>query len=94
MLVTLQVHRSNGQRVTDLVVVPEQDEANAVCRAIDAAILAYPRAKSIMWESVVESDPCDDVFWIGIPECQSKNVSEPQEQAENRRTALQKSTAI
>jgi len=68
MIVTLKVHRSNGHHVTDLVMVPEQDETSAVCRAIDAAVLAYPNAKSIMWDSVVESDACDDVQWLGNPE--------------------------
>ena len=67
MIVTLKVHRSNGRQVTDLVMVPEQDETAAVCLALDAAVLAYPGAKSIRWESVVASDPCEDVCWLGEP---------------------------
>jgi len=68
MIVTLKVHRSNGRQVTDLVMVPEQNETAAVCRALDAAVLAYPGAKSIRWDSVAESESCDDVCWIGNPE--------------------------
>ena len=68
MIVTLKVHRSNGRKVTDSVMVPEQDETAAVCRALDAAILAYPGAKSITWDSAVASDPCEEVRWIGEPE--------------------------
>ena len=67
MLVTLKVVRSNGHDVTDLIMVPEQEENSAVCRALDAAVLAYPNAKSIMWDSVVESETCDNVQWIGVP---------------------------
>lgn len=67
MLVSVKIHRGNGQRVTDLVMVPEQDEAEAVCRALDAAVLAYPNAKSIMWDSVIESNLCREVRWIGTP---------------------------
>jgi hypothetical protein len=68
MLVTLNIVRSNGQRVADSIMVPEQEETAAACRAIDAAVLAYPNAKSIMWDCVVESDNCDDVQWIGVPQ--------------------------
>jgi hypothetical protein len=68
MIVILDVHRSNGRKVTDSVMVPEQDETSAVCRALDAAVLAYPGAKSIRWDSVAKSESCDDIYWIGNPE--------------------------
>lgn len=65
MVVTLNVVRSNGETVTDAVIVPELEEDAAVCRALDAAALAYPNARSIMWDSVGESETtCDEVQWI------------------------------
>jgi hypothetical protein len=30
------------------------------------AVLAYPNAKSIMWDSVTESGFCEDVEWLEL----------------------------
>jgi len=66
MIVTLKIHLSNGQRVTDQVMVPSHNETAAVCEALDVAVLAYPNAKSIMWDSVTESGFCEDVEWLEL----------------------------